>query len=64
MKDKAEGRRSFLKQIMAGSAVIGAVAMTGKKARAGTGAPDNDPVRDTLYRESEEFRKYYESLRS
>ncbi len=64
MKDTAEGRRSFLKHILAGSAVIGAAAMTGKTTRAGTAVPDNDPVRDTLYRETEEFRKYYESLRS
>ena len=62
MQQNDESRRSFLKQVLAGSAVAAGAALTGKKVRAGekikTRVSD-----EVLYRESEAFKKYYDSLR-
>jgi hypothetical protein len=66
MQQKDESRRSFLKQVLAGSAVVAGAALTGKKAQAGEtlkarySSPDSDEV---LYQETDAFKKYYESLR-
>jgi hypothetical protein len=64
MKKNEEGRRSFLRHVLAGSAVVAGIAATRKPASAGkhpNGTPDGQ---DVLYRETDEFKKYYESLRS
>ena len=63
MKQEKDRRRSFLKHILAGSAVVVASAAVVKPTRvkADVGQPVEDEV---LYRESEEFSKYYKSLRS
>ena len=50
MKKEAEGRRSFLKHIMAGSAVIAGVAAAKKPAQANTGATAIDQGSETLYK--------------
>ncbi|PID76389.1 MAG: hypothetical protein CSB24_06925 [Deltaproteobacteria bacterium] len=60
MKDEKKERRSFLKYLLAGSAA--AAVLTGKKkaeARETAPAPRDNEV---LYRESEAFRKYYNSI--
>lgn len=64
MKKESDGkRRSFLKQLLAGTAtVVGAAALVKPaKARQVSMTPSTG---ETLYKETEEFRKYYKSLRS
>jgi len=59
MKKRGIDRRSFLKGLTMGGA-LAALGTTPKKVRAkGTKEIPNQ----TLYRETEDFRKYYESLR-
>jgi len=64
MKKDEGSRRTFLKSLLAGSAVAaGAAAGIGSAKAAGrrkTSLPENE----TLYRETEEFKQYYQSLRS
>ena len=63
MENEKKQRRSFLKHILAGSAVLAGTAAAIKPARAGTKSEQN--VSDEiLYHESEAFKKYYDSLRS
>ncbi len=64
MKKNEEGRRSFLKHVLAGSAVVAGIAASKKPATAGKHPIDNPEGQDVLYRETEEFKKYYDSLRS
>lgn len=63
MKQEKEKRRSFLKHILAGSAVAvtTAAAIQPVRAKNVPVSPESDEV---LYRESAEFSKYYKSLRS
>ncbi len=63
MKEEKEVRRSFLKHILAGSAVVAATFAGKKSAEAKTG-PVLQEGNETLYKESEDFKKYYKSLRS
>ena len=57
-------RRSFLKQVLAGSTVITVAALTTGKAKAGPDTPDRRTGQDEiLYRETEAFKKYYQTLR-
>ncbi len=61
MKKNDESRRTFLKSLLAGSAVVAGVATTAKAAR--TNAAKNTlPVNETLYRETDAFKQYYQSL--
>ena len=63
MKEEKEVRRSFLKHILAGSAVV-AASLVGKKqvkASEHVARPEGDEL---LYRETEDFKKYYRSIRS
>jgi len=62
MQQNDESRRSFLKQVLAGSAVVAGAALTEKKARAGE-AVKTQKSGEILYRESKAFTKYYDSLR-
>jgi len=64
MKKNEEGRRSFLKHVLAGSAVVTGVAATLKPASAGKNLNIDRGKSDTLYSETEDFRKYYKSIRS
>ncbi len=61
MKKEEANRRTFLKSLLAGSAVAAGVAVTAKPAR--TGAATGRPLVDeTLYQESDAFKEYYQSL--
>ena len=68
MKKEEGSRRSFLESILAGSAVTAvAVAAGGKTVRAGsrkagTGAVSRNRQDEILYRETDAFKKYYETL--
>lgn len=63
MKTDEGSRRSFLKNILAGSAVAAtaAVGVKNVKANEETAKKQTD---DVLYRETDDFKKYYETLRS
>lgn len=63
MKQEQGKRRSFLKHILAGSAVVAGVAVTRKQVQADT-ASDNRVSKDTLYKETDSFKKHYQSWRS
>ncbi len=62
MKQTDDKRRSFLKQIFAGTAVVAGSALVGKKAIANETkmAKGTDEV---LYKKTDAFQKYYDSLR-
>ncbi|GAB4343446.1 MAG: hypothetical protein Kow0089_19240 [Desulfobulbaceae bacterium] len=64
MSKKNEERRSFLKHLVAGTAAVAGVTASGRKARATTarGVPRDDS--EVLYRETDAFRRFYDSLRS
>lgn len=62
MQKNNDDRRSFLKQILAGTAVVASATLTGKKAKAGKHLQGNQPT-ETLYKETNKFKKYYQSLR-
>lgn len=61
MKKEQDKRRSFLKHILAGTAVVMGTAAVIKPAKAKSASvrKNSDEV---LYHESESFKKYYESL--
>jgi fructose-specific component phosphotransferase system IIB-like protein len=62
MKEKDDKRRSFLKQIFAGSAIVAGSALVGKKVQASETKENNRPE-EVLYKKSADFQKYYDSLR-
>ncbi len=62
MQHNEDSRRSFLKHVLAGSALVAGTALTGKQAKA-RGQKEVNRPQEMLYRETEDFRKYYESLR-
>lgn len=64
MEKKEDGRRSFLKHVLAGTAVVAGVAVTKKSATAKKDLQVPNGKSEILYRETEDFRKYYESIRS
>ncbi len=63
MKEDKDERRSFLKHVLAGAAVVVSSAAIIKPAKA---KPVIQPKNcdDVLYQESEDFKKYYKSLES
>jgi hypothetical protein len=63
MKKEQDKRRSFLKHILAGTAVVMGTAAAVKPAKAKS-ASDRKSSDEVLYHESESFKKYYDSLRS
>ena len=63
MKKDEGSRRSFLKHILVGSAVVASAAVGAKKVKALEVHTEKQP-HDVLYRETEDFKKYYETLRS
>ena len=62
-KNEEDKRRSFLKHILAGTVSAAGVAAISRPVKAKS-APKPDPQGETLYHESENFRKYYKTLRS
>lgn len=62
MKENDDKRRSFLKQILAGSAIVAGSALVGKKVQARETKKSNRPE-EVLYKKSDDFQKYYDSLR-
>lgn len=62
MTQEKDKRRSFLKHILAGSVVVAGAAAAVKPAKAAKEQMHSSD--DVLYRESEDFKKYYKSLRS
>ena len=63
MEKEGDNRRSFLRHILAGTAaVVGTAAMI-KPVTAKSTPKSSQPV-EALYYESEDFKKYYKSLRS
>jgi hypothetical protein len=62
MKQNDDKRRSFLKQIFAGSAIVAGSALVGKKAKAREITEEKRPD-EVLYRKTDAFKKYYDSLR-
>ncbi len=63
MQNEKKERRSFLKHLLAGSAVIAGTASAVKPARAET-SPEGMATDEVLYKETDSFKKYYKSLRS
>ncbi len=63
MKKEQEERRSFLKHILAGSAVVAGTVSSVKPAKARTGS-ECKREDEILYHESESFGNYYKSLKS
>lgn len=64
MKEDQDKRRSFLKHILAGAAVVASTVAAIQPARAKTLQQPVQGGGDVLYHESEGFKKYYDSLRS
>ena len=65
MKKEEGNRRSFLKHILAGGAVVaGTVAAVGPVKAGKNPVQAFDRQDEVLYHESEDFKKYYKSLRS
>jgi len=63
MKLEEDKRRSFLKHILAGTAAVIGTAALVRPAKAKTPSPVKR-LDETLYHESESFKKYYKTLRS
>ncbi len=69
MKENHGSRRTFLKSVLAGSAVAAGVMTSGRDtgitAVAGSGpAATGSRHREILHRDTEEFRRYYETLKA
>lgn len=62
MKKEEGKRRSFLKHILAGTAAVVGTAAIVRPAKA-TSDPTVIRSDETLYHESESFKKYYKTLR-
>lgn len=62
-KNEEDNRRSFLKHILAGTAAVVGTAAIVKPAKAKSAAII-ESADETLYHESESFKKYYKTLRS
>ena len=62
MKEEKELRRSFLKRLLAGSAVVATSMAAGKPAKAKSPAPVPGGSDEVLYKETKAFKKYYETL--
>ncbi len=62
MKENDDKRRSFLKQVFAGSAIVAGSALASRKAQARESKASTRPD-EVLYQKSDAFQKYYDSLR-
>ncbi len=63
MKKEQDARRSFLKHILAGSAVVAGTVSAVRPVKARSG-PKCKSENEVLYHESEEFKRYYKTLKS
>jgi len=63
MKKEQDNRRSFLKQMLAGTAAVVGTGALVKSAKAKSSQLVQRPD-EVLYREGDNFSKYYKSLRS
>lgn len=61
MKKEQDTRRSFLKHILAGTAVVAGSVAAMRPAKAKTVVPQKNED-NVLYHESKEFKRYYDSL--
>ncbi|MEN8198558.1 MAG: hypothetical protein ABFR63_00665 [Thermodesulfobacteriota bacterium] len=62
MKQQDDKRRSFLKQLFAGTTVAAGAVLVGKKAK----ARETEKTKhsdEVLYKKTDAFQKYYDSLR-
>ncbi len=62
MKETDDKRRSFLKQLAVGSAIAAGSALLGKKVSARETDRKKRPD-EILYRKTDDFKRYYDSLR-
>jgi hypothetical protein len=62
-KSEEDNRRSFLKHVLAGTAAVTGAAATIRPAKAKS-TPALNRLDETLYHESENFKKYYKTIRS
>jgi hypothetical protein len=62
-KQEYDNRRSYLKYVLAGTVAGAATAAIVRTAQANS-APVSNHLDETLYHESEAFKKYYNTLRS
>ena len=62
MKEEKQERRSFLKRMLAGSAVVATSIAAIKPAKAKPQGPILSPGDEVLYKETEAFKKYYKTL--
>jgi hypothetical protein len=63
MNNKEDNRRTFLKSLLAGSAAVVGTATAAGPSRAAVEKKRPAPAgRETLYRETDEFKRYYQSL--
>lgn len=62
-RDEPKERRSFLKGMLAGSLALAGLASGTRKGRASQAEEGKAHSDEVLYRETEEFRRYYQSLR-
>jgi len=60
--EKKDQRRSFLKHLLAGTVIAAGTSSIVKSTKAGEGRGQIN-ITETLYRETEEFKSYYRSLR-
>ena len=63
MQQNDDNRRSFLKQILAGTAVVAGTTLVGKRAKAQQESQAKKRAGEILYKKTESFEKYYDSLR-
>ena len=63
MNKKEDGRRSFLKHLMAGTAAVAGVAGSKKNALAKKAENAHSDQSEVLYQETDAFKQYYKSLR-
>lgn len=64
MKEREGERRSFLKHLLTGTAVVAGIAGTKKVVQAKEDQNKNLDQSEVLYRETDNFKQYYKSLRS
>ena len=62
MKKNEDSRRTFLKSLLAGSAVAAGAATATKPSRAAVKKQKQTRTEEVLYRETDEFKRYYQSL--
>jgi len=62
-KERHDQRRSFLKHLLTGTAIAAGTMTIARQTEASEVKEQINKV-ETLYRETEEYKKYYKSLRS